>query len=142
AFAWLKHSRIGSPSWWRRDVHHDRGRRGRRGGRARVQPPGLAAAAGDGGSRRDGLKVWELTPPIASLAVVLLVFVLVQTYAAGRRQARASSRETASGPPPVRTASARRGPRSPTRWTGSCSPPSSSCSPCSAPPPRSTRAST
>jgi hypothetical protein len=28
----------------------------------------------------DGLKVWELTAPVASLAVVLLVFVLVQTY--------------------------------------------------------------
>ena len=28
----------------------------------------------------DGLKVWELTAPLASLAVLLLVFVLVQTY--------------------------------------------------------------
>jgi hypothetical protein len=28
----------------------------------------------------DGFKVWELTAPLASLAVLLLVFVLVQTY--------------------------------------------------------------
>jgi hypothetical protein len=38
----------------------------------------------------DGLKVWELTAPLASLAVLLLVFVLVQTYgswaAAGRAE--------------------------------------------------------
>lgn len=39
---------------------------------------------------RDGLKVWELVAPVASLAVVLLVFVLVQTFgswaAAGRAE--------------------------------------------------------
>jgi hypothetical protein len=38
----------------------------------------------------DGLKVWELTAPLATLAVLLIVFVLVQTYgswaAAGRAE--------------------------------------------------------
>lgn len=43
----------------------------------RVWRPRQAAASIPG----DGLKVWELTAPLASLAVLLLVFVLVQTYA-------------------------------------------------------------
>lgn len=43
----------------------------------RVWRPRQAAARVPG----DGLKVWELTAPLASLAILLLVFVLVQTYA-------------------------------------------------------------
>jgi hypothetical protein len=42
---------------------------------------------------RDGLKVWELTTPVASLAVVLLVFVLVQTYSSWAAAGRAETNE-------------------------------------------------
>jgi hypothetical protein len=41
----------------------------------------------------DGLKVWELITPIASLAVVLLVFVLVQTYSSWAAAGRAETDE-------------------------------------------------
>jgi hypothetical protein len=41
----------------------------------------------------DGLKVWELTAPLASLAVLLLVFVLVQTYASWAAAGRAETDE-------------------------------------------------
>jgi hypothetical protein len=41
----------------------------------------------------DGLKVWELTAPIASLAVVLLVFVLVQTFSSWAAAGRAETDE-------------------------------------------------
>src|SRR5262249_22045526 len=42
---------------------------------------------------RDGLKVWELTAPLASLAVVLLVFVLVQTFSSWAAAGRAETDE-------------------------------------------------
>ena len=42
---------------------------------------------------RDGLKLWELITPVASLAVVLLVFVLVQTYASWAAAGRAETDE-------------------------------------------------
>ena len=42
---------------------------------------------------RDGLKVWELTAPVASLAVVLLVFVLVQTFDSWASAGRAETNE-------------------------------------------------
>jgi hypothetical protein len=41
----------------------------------------------------DGLKVWDLTAPLASLAVLLLVFVLVQTYGSWAAAGRAESDE-------------------------------------------------
>ena len=94
--AGLKPPAIGSRSWWRRDAHHDRGRRSRRRGGSQLQPPGLATASGDGPVPSDGLKVWELTAPIASLAVVLLVFVLVQTYSSWAAAGRAETDEASA----------------------------------------------
>ena len=41
----------------------------------------------------DGLKVWDLTAPLATLAVLLLVFVLVQTYGSWAAAGRAESDE-------------------------------------------------
>ena len=55
----------------------------------RVWRPRQAAARVPG----DGLKVWELTAPLASLAVLLLVFVLVQTYASWAAAGRAETDE-------------------------------------------------
>ena len=77
----------------RRDSHCDcaRGAR-RRGGlyyNQRWWRPRQAAA----GVPRDGLKVWDLTAPLATLAVLLLVFVLVQTYGSWAAAGRAESDE-------------------------------------------------
>ena len=55
----------------------------------RVWRPRQATAA----VPRDGLKVSELVAPIASLAVVLLVFVLVQTYSSWAAAGRAETEE-------------------------------------------------